>query len=92
MRWTINRVEQEETQFDNCRSCGGQMRTISSQILLVATFPEWNITDLVQMRRMLRSIGVHDVYEVEPGLCEYCSPGPVGSDLSARIGNRISIA
>ncbi len=59
--------------FDKCKSCGRSMRTIESQMNLIAAFPNWGATTAKDIRNVLLQVGVHDLCEAKPGYCEYCS-------------------
>lgn len=73
MNGTANALKYQESCFDYCKSCGQLMRTIDNQIHLMTACPEWDAKTVEDVRKTLKSVGVHDSYEVKPGLCERCS-------------------
>lgn len=48
------------------------MMTTTCQSHLIAVCPEWNATSLEEIRSILLSSGVHCLFEVSAGFCEYC--------------------
>ncbi len=68
-----NTSKREQPDFDYCQSCGRLMRTIKNQAFLITACADWEASTVEDIRRILKSVGVHDLYEVNPGYCEYCS-------------------
>lgn len=63
----------EKKYLDNCEACGRSMMTTAFQSHLSAICPDWNATSLEEIRNILTSSGVHYLFEVSAGYCEYCS-------------------
>lgn len=63
----------DEEHFYNCKSCGQPMMTTNYQAYLIAACPEWGATSVDEVRNILISSGVHYLFEVNKGYCEYCS-------------------